>query len=99
MISNAIKYSRTKVRFQSASPKRKIRKNCHAGSRDRHVKVSTKRLFQRFYRADKVAHRFSGLGIGLYISSEIIKRHRGKIWVESDEGEGSTFYFTLPLKI
>ena len=55
------------------------------------------KVFDRFYRVDEVAKEFSGLGIGLFISSEIIKQHGGKIWVESKETEGSTFYFSLPL--
>ena len=56
------------------------------------------KLFQRFYRveSDKMKN-ISGFGIGLYISKEIIQRHKGVIGVESDEGKGATFYFTLPV--
>ena len=56
------------------------------------------KIFQRFYRAEEDEYKnISGFGIGLYLSSEIIQRHKGKIWVKSTEGEGSTFYFSLPL--
>lgn len=55
------------------------------------------KIFDRFYRVENTPHKFTGLGIGLYIASEIIQRHNGSIWVESREGEGSTFHFTLPL--
>jgi signal transduction histidine kinase len=56
-------------------------------------------LFERFYREiGSRENTFPGLGLGLYISSEIIKRHEGKIWVESEKGKGSRFYFSLPLK-
>jgi PAS domain S-box-containing protein len=55
------------------------------------------KVFTRFYRVRGLAATFSGSGIGLYISSEIIKRHNGDIWVESETGKGSTFYFTIPL--
>lgn len=56
------------------------------------------RIFERFYQVtDSDAKTYPGLGIGLYICSVIVKRHGGKLWVESTKGEGSTFYFTLPL--
>lgn len=56
-------------------------------------------IFDRFFRVKgKKENDISGLGLGLYISYEIITQHKGKIWVESKEGEGSTFYFALPVK-
>jgi PAS domain S-box-containing protein len=54
-------------------------------------------IFQRFYRVSGVPSSYSGSGIGLYISAEIIKTHHGKIWAESDMGTGSVFYFSIPL--
>ncbi|MEJ7673402.1 MAG: ATP-binding protein [Chitinophagaceae bacterium] len=54
-------------------------------------KEKLNKIFERFYRVDEVSKEFSGLGIGLYVSAEIIKQHGGKIWAESVEGEGSTF--------
>jgi two-component system CheB/CheR fusion protein len=55
------------------------------------------KLFDRYYRVDNTAMRFEGLGLGLFISSEILKRHHGSFWIESLPGKGSTFYFRLPL--
>jgi two-component system CheB/CheR fusion protein len=56
------------------------------------------KVFQRFYRAEEDGSKnVSGFGIGLYLSSEIIQRHKGKIWLTSVEGKGSTFYFSLPV--
>ena len=52
------------------------------------------RIFDRFWRADE---RQTGVGLGLYISKCIVEAHGGRIWVDSRVGEGSTFYFTLPL--
>lgn len=54
-------------------------------------------VFDKFYRAQDVVKTHSGLGMGLFITSKIISDHGGKIWVESLEGKGSTFYFTLPV--
>jgi signal transduction histidine kinase len=56
-------------------------------------------VFERFYRVAGTTERtHPGLGIGLYVSREIIKRQGGSIWVKSEKGKGSTFGFTLPLK-
>lgn len=55
-------------------------------------------IFERFYRAHAgTAYDFGGLGVGLYISREIVHAHGGRIWFQSQEGQGSTFYFSLPL--
>ncbi len=55
-------------------------------------------LFERFYRAHNVSTRsYGGLGLGLYISREIVELHGGRIWLESELGRGTTFHVTLPL--
>ncbi|MFA6082733.1 PAS domain S-box protein [Mucilaginibacter sp.] len=99
LIGNAVKYSQKG---------RRVDIHCHVEEemaivsiRDEGLGIKpedTDRIFDRYYRAksDHTRH-ISGFGVGLYLSSEIIRRHRGKIWVESKEGKGSTFYFSLPL--
>ncbi|HUQ65533.1 MAG TPA: CheR family methyltransferase [Flavitalea sp.] len=60
---------------------------------------STKHVFERFYRTNNpLISTFPGLGLGLYITGEIVKRHEGKVTVESKEGQGSKFIVTLPLR-
>ena len=54
-------------------------------------------IFSKFYRVEAAASRFQGLGIGLYICAEIIRRHEGEYGVESEPGLGSVFYFSVPL--
>jgi signal transduction histidine kinase len=53
-------------------------------------------IFHKFYRVEEAANRFQGLGIGLYICAEIIRRHEGEYGVESEPGQGSSFYFSVP---
>jgi two-component system CheB/CheR fusion protein len=54
-------------------------------------------IFDRFYRVDENSQRYAGLGLGLYISSEIIRQHHSHINIESKVGEGSTFWFIIPV--
>ncbi|KRT18199.1 PAS domain-containing sensor histidine kinase [Pedobacter ginsenosidimutans] len=56
----------------------------------------TKRVFERFFRGSEIQQRFPGMGIGLYVCDQIIKNHKGTLWVESQKGKGSIFSFTLP---
>ncbi|TAK30092.1 MAG: PAS domain S-box protein [Chloroflexota bacterium] len=55
-------------------------------------------LFQRFYRGGNISTRsIGGLGLGLYISDQLVRCHGGRMWVDSEEGQGSTFWFALPI--
>lgn len=53
------------------------------------------KLFQRF---SQIKRRFGGTGLGLAISKEIVDAHKGAIWAESQEGNGSSFMLTIPIK-
>jgi len=53
-------------------------------------------IFERFFRAEKTRN-LEGIGLGLYLCRQIIYAHNGKVWAESEEGKGSTFYFSIPL--
>jgi len=57
-----------------------------------------KRIFSRFHRVENLAGHMSGLGIGLYISHEIVNGHQGKLWVKSIPGKGSTFFIEMPVR-
>lgn len=54
-------------------------------------------IFERFYRAGSHASLVSGFGIGLYLAMVLVQQHRGRIWVESQKDQGSTFFVMLPL--
>lgn len=56
-----------------------------------------KKIFERFFQVGPLSKQKIGLGIGLSITSTIVKAHAGKVWVDSHRGKGSTFYFSLPV--
>ena len=99
LLNNAIKYSphATKVDVSIETVQNKVfvkvRDYGIGIPREHHSKI-----FDRFYRvSDGASPLFPGLGMGLYISCEIVMRHDGDITVESEEGKGTTFIVTLPL--
>jgi len=59
--------------------------------------AAQKHLFERFYRIPRTENEAEGSGLGLAITRRIVEAHGGRIWMESEEGKGTTFYFTLPL--
>lgn len=100
LVSNAVKYS------PRDSP---IELSCRFT--DKEVIISVKdygmgipendreKLFELFYRIDrKKQDTISGFGIGLYLSAEVVRLHGGRIWLESEEHVGSTFFFSIPIK-
>ena len=99
LLSNAAKYSPDDDRIEVTCTKEQ--KMLTVSIRDHGIGISAddmEKLFRPNYRAEsKETEKISGFGIGLYLCSEIIQRHEGKIWVESGPGQGSTFRFTLPV--
>jgi signal transduction histidine kinase len=63
------------------------------------AKEDIDQVFKRFYRVTKTAMNYQGVGLGLYIASEIIKKHNGSFSIESEPGKGSNFSFRLPLTV
>lgn len=98
LLSNAIKYSpgEDKVYITVSQQMNTIK----VSVKDTGIGIaapSLQKIFDKYHRVEEHAVHFQGLGIGLFISYEIIQRHNGKLWAESEEGKGSTFYFTLPV--
>ena len=54
-------------------------------------------VFDRYFRVHDISKTHTGMGIGLFLSAEIVRKHHGKIWVTSEKGAGSSFYFAIPL--
>lgn len=99
LLTNAIRYSgeSQQIRVYLKSEDQHI----VLGVQDFGIGIPTDKLediFSKFFRVGNHSADISGLGIGLYLSQEIVNRHNGRIWVESDLGKGSTFWFTLPVQ-
>jgi signal transduction histidine kinase len=99
LLTNAIKYS-------PGNKKIEVTIHCNNANqaavcvKDRGIGISKEdqqKIFQRFYRAEVFGKPYPGFGIGLYIAYEIIHRHGGSIYVESEKGKGASFTFTLPI--
>ena len=98
LLSNAIKYSPNAneilLRIEELDNKMQVSiQDFGIGMSNQHLG----KIFDRYYRVQEHAIFFQGLGIGLYISNNIIERHQGKMWAESEPEKGSTFYFNLPI--
>jgi len=101
LLSNAIKYSPTGgdievgLRYTQDRPYEAL-----IWVKDHGVGIAADELphiFERFFRASNFDRSISGLGIGLYLVNELVTRHGGRVWAESSEGSGSTFFVLLPL--
>ena len=99
LLSNAIKYSPNGKVIKVHSSVKKD--NIEFSVQDFGIGIAEEfqtNVFEQFFRVTgENQSTFPGMGIGLYISSEIIKRHKGEIWLKSQYGKGSTFYISLPL--
>lgn len=98
LIGNAVKYSRhdSVIEISCVSNKEEV-KVCIKDEGLGIPQSELAKIFQRFYRVENNS-LVAGFGIGLYISSEIIGLHKGKIWAESEMGKGSVFSFVVPIR-
>jgi signal transduction histidine kinase len=98
LVNNAVKYAPDSpdiyliIKNQGTHVKISVKDNGPGIAKDKQPYV-----FDRYYQADHSKEAYTGLGLGLYICSEIIRKHNGTIGVDSELGQGSTFWFTLPL--
>jgi two-component system phosphate regulon sensor histidine kinase PhoR len=99
LIDNAIKYGQEGGKI-TLSATQKDQREMEVSVRDNGVGIPREdlpRIFERFYRVDKGrSQELGGTGLGLSIVKHLVQAHGGRVWAESQLGEGSTFYFTLP---
>jgi two-component system sensor histidine kinase VicK len=99
LISNAVKYSVAGTTIHVACVTVDNRALISVRDEGMGIKIQdAAKIFERYYRVEGTQmYSISGFGIGLYLCAEIIHRHQGEIWVDSDFGKGSTFSFSLPV--
>jgi PAS domain S-box-containing protein len=101
LVTNALKYNNNKNGKVEVSVKENAGKEMQVEIKDNGLgipKAQQSRIFTKFFRGENVVRlEVDGSGLGLYTVKNIIEAHGGKIWFESEEGKGTTFYFTLPL--
>lgn len=97
LVENAIKFTTEGSVTISIEYDEDFAKVCVADTGVGISETGQKHLFEKFYQVDNTATRaVGGTGLGLYITRSIIEYFGGSIWVESEEGKGSSFYFTIP---
>ena len=98
LVANAIKYSPGTGRIEVQLEQ--LENHLRIAVRDEGVGIpqsEQQRIFEKFYRVPNMINEVSGTGLGLYICRKLVRRMGGRIWVESSEGIGSTFFVELPL--
>jgi PAS domain S-box-containing protein len=102
LIENAIHYTKPGGKVKVSIKYLKNKKEILISVQDTGIgipKDQQQRVFSRFFRgANAIRAETEGTGLGLFIAKNIVTAHGGKIWFESEEGKGTTFYFTLPVK-
>jgi PAS domain S-box-containing protein len=101
LLGNAIKYTPQGGTIEIAVTQTRDGQHAQVSIHDSGIGIPREqqaRLFARFSRASNAAsHGITGTGLGLFLCRELIERHGGRIWLESEEGQGSTFFFLLPI--
>jgi len=101
LVNNAIKFSKQNGKVEVKAELLKDKNKILFGVRDYGIGISPEnqaKLFEPFFQAEQTIYReHAGTGLGLAICRGIVEAQNGKIWVESEPGKGSTFYFTIPL--
>ena len=101
LLDNAVKYTPSggKVTLSLWSDEDKV--VCSVADNGVGIPASQQsRIFSKFFRADNVIRmQTDGSGLGLFIVKNIVEKHKGEAWFESEEGKGMTFYFSLPVRV
>lgn len=100
LIDNAIRYTKGGGKVEINLERRE--KNICFSIKDTGLGIPQKEqkfIFRKFFRAENISKKQTrGSGLGLYVAKSVIKRSGGKIWFESEEGKGTTFFIILPIK-